>query len=334
MIVKNGLIFRAIPDNGKVQIVSNGKNAVKPAWPNCTVLPPEFHKELEAHANTLWYPQGINSTHSNVRWIVNMCADADEYASALRALSEMVAGTNVPVFNHPKAVAETRRDLTSQRLQGIPNLIVPNCVRFLADAPERFREVFEENNFEYPVLVRPGASQTGHNLVKIDSADDWGKVHTIPWGGRHLYMTQFVDFAGDDGKYEKIRMVFVNNNILFRSMFRGDRWNVHGVKRTRASIQKELKFLKTTANEKAIMDIMAQIDDIVKLDFGGVDIGRTSGGKFVFFEANAAMTIAIDENTPSELLDLMQPIFSPIASDLKQSFSTPKSWKSGLKVLA
>lgn len=303
-------------------------------WPNCTVIPPDIFKELEARANTLWFPQAEDTTQDTVSWVVNICADADEYELALKALEEMVEGTNVPVFNHPKAVAATRRDLISQSLQGIPNLIVPQCVRFLADSPEKFEEVFRENNFEYPVLVRPGASQTGRNLVKIDHEDDWGKVHTIPWGGKHLYMTQFVDFVSDDGMYEKIRMVFVNNKILFRSLFRGDRWNVHGVNRTKESVRKELKFQKKAANQKTLMDMLAKIRDDIKLDFWGVDLGRTSDGKYVFFEANASMTIAVDENTPAELLGLMQPIFSPVASNLKQSFFTPKAWRNSLKLLA
>lgn len=147
-------------------------------------------------------------------------------------------------------------------------------------------------------------------------------------------MTQFVDFASDDGKYEKIRMVFVNNKILFRSMFRGDAWNVHGVTRTKESIEKELEFQEKAASHKTLMDILARIRESIKLDFWGVDIGHTPDGKFVFFEANASMTIAIDENTPPKLLGLIQPIFSPIALNLKQSFLAPKSWRNNLNVLA
>lgn len=334
MKAKRGLIFRAIPDNGKIGVAPNGKGGVEAIWPNCTVIPPDFFKELQVRANTLWFPQAEDSTQKSVSWIVNTCADADEYASGLAALSEMVSGTSVPVFNHPKAVAETRRDLISQRLQGIPNLIVPNCVRFLADASERFLEVFEENNFKYPVLVRPGASQTGRNLVKIDHADDWGKVHTIPWGGKFIFMTQFVDFVGDDRKYEKIRMVFANNKILYKSINVGDDWNAHSSMRTKKSILAELKFQKRALNDKTLMDAMAKIRDIVNLDFGGVDFGRTSDGNLVFFEANAAMTILTTVHTPPELLELMQPIYSPLFSNVKESLSNPKSWRNSLKILA
>ena len=137
---KRGLIFRAIPDSRKVRIVPNDKGGVQAVWPNCSVLPPDIFKELEGRANTLWFPRKGKFTQKNVGWIVNMCADADEYASALKALEDLVEGANVPVFNHPKAVAMTRRDIISKRLQGIPNLIVPHlmmiwtgCISFSPD---------------------------------------------------------------------------------------------------------------------------------------------------------------------------------------------------------
>ena len=332
---KRGLIFRAIPDSGKVRIVPNGKGGLQVIWPNCSVLPPDMIKEMEARANTLWFPQAEDSRQKNVNWIVNFCADADEYETALSALAEMVEGTNVPVFNHPKAVAMTRRDIISQKLQGIPNLIVPKCERFLADAPERFQEVFKENNFEYPVLIRPGASQTGQNLVKIDHPDDWRKVHTIPWGGTQLFMTQFIDVISDDGFYKKLRFTFVNGKVLFRSMFQSKGWSVHiKERRTKEMIQRKLDYKQKFSSDVVLKEVLTRIQKRIPLDFWGIDIGFLPDGNFVFFEANASMSIAKHNDTPPELHDLMSPIIPPILSNLRQSLLTPKSWRNNLNVLA
>jgi hypothetical protein len=326
---KSGLIFRAIPDSGKVRIVPTPEGGVTPIWPNSAVIPGNLTKELENRATTIWFPRYTESTIPDLNWAVNMCADADEYAEALSELDTAFDGLkNFPIFNHPRSVMMTRRDIIAQRLQGIPNLIVPNCVRFYADDPSIFKKVFRDNGFKYPVLIRPGASQTGQDLVKIDHDKDWGKVHTIPWGGQNLFMTQYVDFSNKDGKFEKVRIAGVNNKILFRSFFIGDEWNVHGGPRTKEKIQRKLKYMAEFSKQTDLLEVSRQLQDIIHLDLWAADIGVLPDGRFLFFEANAAMSIADIHNTPDELVHMVAPILTPILENLSQSLRTPNGWRS------
>lgn len=329
MSKNSGLIFRAVPDSGKVRIVPTAEGGVTPIWPNSAVFPSDLAKELDGRASTIWFPRYNESTIPDLNWAVNMCADADEYAAALTELEKAFSGlTHFPVFNHPTSVKLTRRDIISHRMQGIPNLTVPNCVRFYADDPRVFKKIFRDNGFNYPVLVRPGASQTGADLVKIDHDKDWGKVHTIPWGGQHLFMTQYVDFANKDGLFEKVRIAGINNKILFRSYFVGDKWNVHGGPRTRKKIQRKLDYMDAFSKQTALLEVSAQVQDIIHLDLWAADIGILPDGKFLFFEANAAMSIADIHNTPDNLVSMVEPILAPILENLGQSLQTPNSWRS------
>ena len=327
MDTKHGLLFRAIPDNGKVRIVPDPIRRVKPIFPNCTVIPSDTLSELKRFASVYFFPSRTTLPVNDIRWIVNVCADADEYHNALTALAEEFEGKNIPIFNHPKAILATRRDINAERLKDIPNLVVPKCVRFLADSPEVFENTFRENKFEYPVLVRPARSQTGAGLVKIDHANDWGKVHTIPWGGEKMYMTQYVDFAGEDGVYRKFRMVYANKQFHFRSLNESASWLIHGGKRTAEIVERELEMQEALSKDSEFIKMLAHIAQIVELDFWGIDLGITSQGQFLFFEANAAMSITTNTHTPPEILKMMDPIKIPIAKNVHIGLLSPSTWQ-------
>ena len=325
---KLGLIFRAIPDSGSVRLMPNGKQGVKPILPNCIVIPTEIIADVRTQASIYWYPTRTQLLLDKIDWVVNICADADEYANSLEALDEEFAGRNIPIFNHPKSILATRRDMNSERLKGIPNLVVPKCVRFLANKPEIFLDTFESHGFDYPVLVRPTKSQTGRNLVKIGHADDWGKVHSIPWGGTHMYMTQFVEYADGNGIYRQLRMAYTNGKFFFKTMRERQSWMVHGDIRTKDSVKKELQAHEYLSNNTAFNEMLDRIGEIVNLDFWGIDLGYLPNGKFLFFEANAAMSITTNTQTPADLMEMMAPIKVPIVKNLHTSILSPKSWQS------
>jgi len=327
MDTKHGLIFRAIPDTGKVRIVPDPIRGVKPVFPNCTVIPSDTLSEVKKFASVYHFPSRTTLPVADIRWIVNVCADADEYRNALMALAEEFEGKNVPIFNHPKAILATRRDINAERLTGIPNLVVPKCVRFLADSPEVFVNTFRDNEFEYPVLVRPARSQTGTGLMKISDPNEWDKVHTIPWPGENMYMTQYVDFSGEDGVYRKFRMAYANKQFHFRSFNESASWLIHGGKRTSEMVERELEMQEVLSKNAEFTKMLAHISQIVGLDFWGIDLGITSQGEFLFFEANAAMSITTNIYTPPELLKMMDPIKIPIAKNVHISLLSPSTWR-------
>ncbi len=286
-----GILFEAVPDNGQIGVSVGENGSPQLAWPNRVVLPDGVLTKLKKDTAPFLYPPPKPIEYQGASWIVNLCADADEYRNALIGLDDAF-GDKLPIFNHPRAVAMTRRDLSTKLLEGIPNLIVPKCVRFKADASNSFQKTFEAEGFKYPVLIRPATSQTGRDLVRIDTPFDWTKVYETQWFGKYHYMTQFVEYADSCGFYKKIRIAFVGGKIFFRSFSSGKDWLIKGFEKdaSEGDAQKSLDgFLNT---DISILRLGGRIRSLIPLDFFGADIGLSESGDFILFEVNPAMTIA------------------------------------------
>ena len=301
MSKKSGIFYRAVPDNGRASVVVNAQNKINLGFPNCFIPTPRIEKLISETTETLWFPiqKGTKLTLPRQSWFINFCADPDEYGRALAYLRHLLKETGAPVFNHPDGVLNSRRDKVSEILQGIEGLTAPRCVRFAPKLPADFEKTFAEHGLAYPVLVRPVASQSGTHLVRIDSADDWDKVHTIPWGGQTLHMTQFVDFGRKDGDYIKIRAVCAGDQILIRHTLIADNWLVHAMDRTDAIVDREFELHRQLRANPTFNAVVREAKKRIGLDFFGLDLGWPSDDQFVLFEANAAMSILSTTHMPT-----------------------------------
>ena len=314
------MIFRAIPDSNEAIVTTTKEGGTKVIWPNCMPLSPSIVARIRASGFTFWFPPKGPSKFDNVSSIVNICADSDEYETALSVLSETIKGAGIRVFNHPQSVQNSRRDVVSKLLNGIDGLTVPKCVRFKPTARIEFKKVFAENGFDYPVLIRPSTSQTGKNLLIISDETEWAKVNSIPWGGGTLYMTQFADYANNEGLYRKIRIVSIGEKSWIFHLYQLDNWLIHGSSQKNREGDDELNLIYGYRNWKSLNRIVAEIQKRVGLDFFGIDLGWKSDTEFVLFEANAAMNILNPTNLPkyrnSEHLKLVQQFESALLEEL------------------
>lgn len=320
-----GILFEAVPDNGQVGMRVGENGRAQYVWPNRIVLPDDILTKLKKDTVPFLYPPPKPIEYQGASWIVNMCADADEYRNALIGLDQAF-GNKLPIFNHPRAVAMTRRDLSAKLLEGIPNLIVPKCVRFKADANNSFQKTFEAEGFKYPVLVRPATSQTGRDLVKIDTPFDWTKVYQTHWYGKYHYMTQFVDYS-ENGEFTKIRISVVGRDVALRSYRKSSSWLIKGMggsddEDINLLLKKHQEFDEWENAIKVANDIASRVD----LDFFGMDLG-VSCNNFYMFEVNAAMSMSEASVIGADKAKLMQPIYRRINNGLRDLFLNPGAWK-------
>ena len=300
---KNGLIFEAIPADGKavIKVEDSGKPVI--VWPNRLALPPKIKTIIENQALRFVFPPNKPGSLAKIAWIINVCADADEYQVALQSLSSFSKG--VPVFNHPDGVLRTRRDLMAKGLEGVEGLEVPNCVRFSPQKLSDFKKTFTQGGFDYPVLVRPERSQTGREVVKVDNVDDWQQFEGAFWKGRSFYMTQFVDFAepGSSGEpeYFKLRLEVIGNMFTVCHALTSSSWMVHYKSPHRTSTPaQEWDFVQKFSKDETIKKIVHRTLQYTGLDYIGIDLGYIpSRGTFVFFEATPAMSV-LNEPKPSD----------------------------------
>jgi hypothetical protein len=219
----------------------------------------------------------------------------------------------------PNAVLGTRRDTISNTLSGIQHLTAPKCIQFRPTHPNHFQDSFLREGFEYPVLIRPSGSQTGQNLLLIETKNEWDKIHSIPWGGCDIFMTQWVDFQSSENEWRKLRLSITPYGVRLRHILFGSSWLIHSVERDEPMVQKEVDILKSAGKWDNLQKLGTAIREKVGLDFFGVDIGWKSDTEFVLFEANATMSILSYRLMPKFQRDVYVNNIKNIEKDVWQS---------------
>ena len=65
----------------------------------------------------------------------------------------------------------------------------------------------------------------------------------------------------------------------------------------------------------------------LRLDFFGADLGVMDDGRFVLFEANAAMTIAEPVVLRADLVRRMRPVIQEVEAGLRRHLAKPSGWR-------
>jgi len=296
--IEPGVILRSVPEVNTLIAKLQPDGSPNIGLPNMFPLFPIMEKEIRKNAKVLWLPNVKREQLERARWIINLCADADEYENTMQIAEQLLDGIEAPVFNHPRYIPLTRRDVVWKVLEGIEGLITPQCTRFLANHPDDFPKVFREMGFEYPVIIRPYALQTGRYQTLIRSDEDWTKIDKIPWGGTFMYMTQWVDFSNENGDWVKSRIVVTPEDIGVRHTLIGGDWQVHAEQRLGTRVDREIARTQTPSRWQHFRKIGEEARKRIPLDTFGIDVGWKSQSETVLFEANAAMSILSQGHTP------------------------------------
>jgi len=326
-----GIMFRAVPEDCLATIKIGPDGQPYYFWSNALALPVSTQVELAQRGVNFFYPSPPSIDIRGPNWVVNLCNEPDQSRTAMIAL-DRAFGEIIPIFNHPKAIQMSRRDISAKNLADIPNLYVPKTIRFEPKNPSSFEQAFVEYGFKYPVLVRPEGSQQGNGLVRINNPDDWIEVLHSAWRGRPHYMTQFVDFSDENGIFKKIRIAVVGNRAFLRAYGVSENWQIGHPQASGAlgTLEERCKRLGEQHDLfpgwTAAQDVARAIADRVKLDFFGIDLGVIDKSTFVLFEANAAMSIADKSTLPSEMESLIGRVYDNIIDALSTHILSPNDW--------
>lgn len=235
--------------------------------------------------------------------MVNNIADADTSQKSLRMLEKMVVDSNSPCFNHPTAVLHSTRERVAEKLAALPGLQMPPTLRLRLKDPGELETVIRGNGFAFPVILRVAGVHGGSTTVKIDGADGIrDSLNDVPWGGRDLYLTQYVPYQDEDGLHRKMRIVVVGRDVFIRHMVVADHWHVHVDVRQASSMEEEARTLDNFGTDllPKIRDRVLAIADALGLDYFGIDCNLRPEGDLLVFEANAAMAILLNSSpTPN-----------------------------------
>ncbi len=219
--------------------------------------------------------------------VFNAIGDADLSKQALDRAVTLMERTFAPVINAPAAVLGTGRAANARRLAEVPGVIAPKIVNFSRETPRRF---------EFPVLLRARGFHNGKHFLRVEKAEQLGSaLAELP--GDELTAIQFLDARGADGYYRKYRVLMIGGWLYPLHLAISRNWKIHYVTADMADNAghraEEAKFLENMAGVlgSRAMAALAEIQNMLGLDYAGIDFGLNADGDLLLFEANATMTV-------------------------------------------
>jgi hypothetical protein len=228
--------------------------------------------------------------------------ESDANASLLDSLGAAVAAWPKPMLNGAAgAIRNLCRDRAPSYLAGLPGLDAPPALRItraqlatlgLSGVP--LGDVLPGRTF--PVLLRPVDSHAGAGLEKLEtSAEIAGYLGRQP--GELFYLTPFVDYAGPDGRFRKLRVALVDGRPFLAHLAVSEHWMVHYLNAGMAESADK------RAEEAAMMAsfddgfarrharAFAAIHQAFGLDYMALDCAEGRDGGLLVFEADTAMIV-------------------------------------------
>ena len=231
--------------------------------------------------------------------IFNAIGDADLCAPALQAAARLTARTTVPVINDPRAVMKTGRIDNARRLGAVPGVVAPRTTAIARDilaGPDGVATL-ANHQFAFPLLLRSPGYHTGRNFIIVEQAAELSAAAAaLP--GDDLLVIEYLDARGTDGNARKYRVMMIGGRIYPLHLAISGKWKVHYFTSDMADKPdhrlEEARFLAdmpAALGDKA-MAALEKIQDMLGLDYGGIDFGLGPNGDLLLFEANATMVIA------------------------------------------
>jgi tetratricopeptide (TPR) repeat protein len=230
--------------------------------------------------------------------VINCISDADACASSLQAASALLAGSAAPVINPPAHVMRTSRESGARRLEAIPGVRTAKIATFSREqlVGDRAGEILAQAGFSFPLLLRSPGFHTGLHFARVESPQELGAaLPSLP--GDSLSVIEFLEARGADGHSRKYRVMMIDGKLYPAHLAISRDWKVHYFSAAMAD------FPEHRAEDKAfledmpgvlgarVMESLRQIQELLKLDYAGMDFSVGSDGEILLFEANATMQV-------------------------------------------
>jgi hypothetical protein len=216
--------------------------------------------------------------------------ESDANAPILAQLEAVVGRWPRPMLNGaPGAIRALGRDRAPERLAGAPGLVAPPTQRL-------GRAGLAALSAGFPIIVRPVDSHAGAGLEKLDAPENVaGYLAQQP--GERFYVQPFVDYAGPDGRFRKLRIALVGGRPFIVHLAVSDHWMVHYLNAGMAEdAGKRAEESATIAAFDAGFaarhtGAFAALHAAFGLDYFAIDCAEDGEGRLLLFEADTAMIV-------------------------------------------
>jgi hypothetical protein len=235
--------------------------------------------------------------------------ESDANAPVLAQLADLVPRWPTPMLNaSPDAIRALGRDRAPKRLAGAPGLVAPPTRRVVTAELATLAEGF-------PIIVRPVDSHAGAGLEKLDNpADLAGYLARQP--GEAFYVQPFVDYAGPDGRFRKLRIALVAGRPFIVHMAVSEHWMVHylnaGMAEDAGKRAEEAAMMASfdTGFAARHAAAFAALQAAFGLDYVAIDCAEDRAGRLLLFEADTAMIV--HDMDPPDLYPYKRPAMAKL----------------------
>ena len=231
---------------------------------------------------------------------------SDDTRELIVRLEHKLTDWPTPVINAPQYVFSSERNTASLLLQNVPGLQISPALHITRTELD---EVAAGNlmlsdvvaGHQFPIILRPVGTHGGHGLQKLDTPAEVA-TYLAEMNETVFFLSQFIDYSGDDGQFRKYRVVLIDGKPYACHMGISSHWMIHyvnaGMYEDAAKRAEEAVFLNNFAEfaerHKAALDAIYQRTG---LDYLGIDCAETKDGQFLVFEIDPAMVIhAMDDD--------------------------------------
>ena len=226
--------------------------------------------------------------------VFNAIGDADLCAHALDRAVTLMDRTFAPVINAPAAVLGTGRAANARRLGAVPGVIAPRISNFSREALTA--DTLASKGFDFPLLLRAPGFHNGRHFLLVENA---GRIAAalaeLP--GHEFTAIQYLDARGADGLHRKYRVMMIGGWLYPLHLAISTNWKIHYVTADmaenpahRAEEAEFLEDMPAVLGPRA-MAALAEIQNVLGLEYAGIDFGVNAQGDVLLFEANATMTV-------------------------------------------
>jgi len=240
--------------------------------------------------------KGLPETLPDHDVAIVVASDSDECREALALIEKAAPRWPRPLLNRPHLIGNLDRDKLYRLLADIPGLDIPvtahatrTQLSALAEGQIACKDVTGELHF--PMIARPRGTHAGVGLAKLDDASALA-AYLAEREEQDFFVARFVNYAGPDGLYRKIRLTMVDGKPYACHMAIADRWDIWYLNAYMAFSEEKraeeaifmLDFDRAfAARHKSALDEMSRR---VGLDYFIVDCAENQNGELLIFEAD------------------------------------------------
>lgn len=230
--------------------------------------------------------------------VVNIVGEADRSEQSLKDALKVLARTQAPVINHPDIILNTGRVENARRLRTIPGVVAPEIFvlpKTVLPSADISKMILNEG-FHFPLLLRSLGFHTGKFFIQVESMEELlARLPELP--GNKTAVIQYVDVRSADGKARKYRVMMVDGKLYPLHLAVSDLWKVHYFSgdmaespEHRAEDRAFLENMQEVLGPQ-VMAVLEKIQEMLKLDYGGIDFSLGPDREVIVFEANATMRV-------------------------------------------